>query len=258
MTRPTTPNEAYWIQKDGSSVYAVAHAGATVRGSSTVDADLTHLETIIASAGRFTVTDVVINPEAWHEPDAEEAGAAVELCAVVPITGASPDTIPIAIINRDDVAGAIQSGFDSGCRADAGTVTFYAKNIPNIPIRLSIFTMFAQNMEKEVEVAGPDAPVVAYYKLPVATSETLGGVKIGKNIDITADGTISAKGSAGCNHILSGGIDDGSHHTCTEESIRDLVAGSDEVNDALNRALGIDTDPEESPPVDDESGVSQD
>lgn len=228
---------AQWVVgPDGAPVYAVAHARATVRGNSTVDADLRRLEEKIDSTGSFTVTDVLINPDAWQEDDEEG------LRAVLPVTGATLRTVPLICVEQEDSAVARRCGLKSWCASGEGTVTVYAELVPSGSIRLKILAMFAQSVEADIEVSQPDIPMVVNYKLPVATKDTLGGVKIGSGIEVSEDGTITAKNN-GCNHILSGGI---AHegHVHNTECMRDLIASTDEVNDALNRALGIDADPE--------------
>lgn len=234
MAGRTGPTEADWIISRGFPVYAVAHAEATVRGSSTVDADLTRLEERMDGSGRFTVTNVVLNPDAWEETD---DGAR----AVVPLTGASESTVPLVYVFPECLAAARQCGLDSRCTAGSGTLTVYAPMMPKDTIRLAVIAMFAQSVEQNVDVSAPGNTVIA-YRLPIASKDTLGAVKIGENISISEDGTISAKGGiSGCTHVLSGGIAD-QHHKHNEECMQDLIATGDEVNNALDRALGINAD----------------
>ena len=44
-------------------------------------------------------------------------------------------------------------------------------------------------------------------ELPVASTEVLGGVKIGENLEIAEDGTLNAKTSGGSSQVVYGGID---------------------------------------------------
>lgn len=239
MAKQAKAREADWILSQGQPVYAVAHAKATVRGDSTVDADLTRLEEQVNGAGSFTVTNVIVNVDAWQEDDDG-------VRAVIPVTGATQSTVPLVCVNPDDQAVALQCGLKPHCAAEQGTVTIYAQMIPKDVLSLTILAMFSQTAEKDIEVSAPEAPTITYYKMPAATRDTLGGVRIGDNIDIAEDGTISVpKTTAGCKHVLSGVVGEGSHHIHDEECMKDLIASPDEVEDALNRALGIDAAPME-------------
>lgn len=242
MAKMIKATEAHWIMSRSASdatetpVYAVAHARATVRGDSTVDADLKSLEDKVNGSGRFTVTTAMVNDDAWQETDGG-------VMAIIPVEGATSVTMPLIFVIPDYLETAIQCGFGYRCTAADGIVTVYAHSVPAGLIEIIILAMFSQVVETNVEVSEPSVPVVAYYKLPVATKDTLGGVKIGRNIDVAEDGTISATPGS-CSHVLSGGI---AEHVHNEECMKGLVATSDEVNDALNRALGIDSDPEPEP-----------
>ena len=44
-------------------------------------------------------------------------------------------------------------------------------------------------------------------ELPIASTETLGGIKVGENLEITEDGTLNAKTSGGSSQVVYGGID---------------------------------------------------
>lgn len=237
MAKQAKAKEAHWVVTPrGERVYTVAHAQATVRGNSTVDADLTRLEKQIHSGGSFTVTHAVLNPDAWVE---DENG----VWAVIPVTGMTEDTLPLVWVEHEDRDTARQCGLQDNCTSGDGILTVWSTMLPKALIRLRILAMFGQQIEHSVEVERPDTPGLTHYSLPVATKDTLGGVKIGENIDVAEDGTISAKVGSGCNHVLSGGIDDGSnHHVHDDECIQGLLATPGEVRDALNRALGIDAD----------------
>ena len=53
------------------------------------------------------------------------------------------------------------------------------------------------------------------YTLPIASADTLGGVKIGENLSIAADGTLSVAGG-------SGGSGSGTMEGLTEDQMNDL------------------------------------
>lgn len=240
MTKRKVRRACWVTSAQGEQVYAVSHARAVVRGDSTVDADLSRLEELLDCYGSFTVTNAVVNVDAWEE-DSEGVHA------VVPVTGITPETLVLARAYADDDSIKSQCGLRDGCLTEAGTVTFYALLPPTDIISFTIVAMFSQSAEKDIEVSAPETPTIAYYKIPIATAETVGGVKVGGNLEITEDGTLSAKGVGACSHVLSGGIYDGSHHAHTEDCFKDFVADPEDVMDALHRALGIDTDPEDVP-----------
>lgn len=237
MADQVKAREADWIVSRGMPVYAVAHAKATVRGNSTVDADLARLEERAAGTGSFTVTNAVVNVDAWQE-------SADGVSAVIPVTGVTDSTVPLIYVLPQSSDTATYCGLMGKCTASDGIVTINAQITPKDTIELTILAMFSQTIETDINVAAPSAPVLAYYKLPPATKDTIGGVKIGRNIVVDEDGTISAADTAvGCKHVLSGAAGPGpgdSHHVHDEECMKDLLATTDEVEDALNRALGID------------------
>ena len=242
MAKNGKASRADWVISHGEPVYTVAHAKATVRGNSTVDADLAVLEKLTSQSGHFTITRVSVASEAWQE---NEDGVQ----AVVPIAGMTSSTVPLAYIFPDTYAEAQQAGVDATCVSGEGCLTIYARMVPKDTIRLAVIAMFSQNTAGltdrpgNVEVTDPDGPALTRVELPVASKDTLGVVKIGDNIEILEDGTISAK-PGGCNHILSGGLAGGSdNHKHNSECMSDLLASEDEVNAALNRALGIDALP---------------
>lgn len=83
------------------------------------------------------------------------------------------------------------------------------------------------------------------YTLPPATSTTLGGVKIGSGINVTADGVISAEGGGGSSYVLPaattstlGGIKVGNNLTVTTDGTLNAVASSYELPEATANVLG--------------------
>lgn len=242
MAENGRPRRAEWLISHGEPVYPVSHARAAVRGNSTVDADLVRLEKLMSQTGHFTITRATVAVGAWRE---NEYG--VE--AVIPVAGMTAATLPLVYIMPDTYALARQAGVGTTCVSGDGRLTVYARLAPQDTIRLAVIAMFSQetagitDRPGNVEVTDPDVPALVRLEIPVASKDTLGGVRIGDNIEILEDGTISAK-PGGCNHILSGGIVGGSdNHKHNSECMSDLLASEDEVNAALNRALGIDALP---------------
>jgi len=55
-----------------------------------------------------------------------------------------------------------------------------------------------------IGVQGPTGPAGAAYTLPAATSTILGGVKVGSNLSVTIDGTLSSTASSGAWNDITG------------------------------------------------------
>lgn len=83
------------------------------------------------------------------------------------------------------------------------------------------------------------------YTLPPASATTLGGVKIGSGISVTADGVISAEGGGGSSYVLPaatantlGGIKVGDNLTITQDGKLSANAGAYELPAATSAVLG--------------------
>ena len=90
-------------------------------------------------------------------------------------------------------------------------------------------------------------------ELPIASAETLGGVKIGENLSITEDGTLNAKASSGSSQVVYGGIDmtnviyeltssvEGTEWVATEDCyfIGELVGGNNNGSNFAIDGIGV-------------------
>ena len=90
-------------------------------------------------------------------------------------------------------------------------------------------------------------------ELPIASAETLGGIKVGKNLSITEDGTLNAEASSGSSQVVYGGIDmtnviyeltssvDGTEWVATEDCyfIGELVGGNNNGSNFAIDGIGV-------------------
>ena len=92
-----------------------------------------------------------------------------------------------------------------------GAVRFWARKIPTADLSATLALLTPGTGELGAAGGG------SAYVLPVASADTLGGVKIGKGISITEDGTISVSG---------GGI--GEDDVATAEEMAEIFGGTGE------------------------------
>ena len=196
---------AEWVlNKEKKRIYAVSHAKATVRNSSTVDNDLTKLEnrtsnvenvidtlntkvdtlnaqvfpTDVIDDGSATVVlgkavtagEITIPIEGWEEEDNE---------FILNITNSAIDenTVPVLAIAPQSYEVAQDSGFKPYCRTFNGILRLYSQSIPTAPLIASL------------ALIGGNSKL--FDNLPVASSVTPGVVKIGNGLIIDETGTVS-------------------------------------------------------------------
>lgn len=196
---------AEWVlNKNKQRIYAVSHAKASVRNSSTVDKDLTKLEnrtstvegrvdslntkidtlnaqvfpTDVIDDGSATVVlgkattagEIIIPTEGWEAEDE---------MFVLNITNSAIDeeTVPVLAIAPQSFEIAQDSGLKPYCRTFDGTLRLYSQSIPTAPLIASLALIGGKTK--------------LFENLPVASSVTPGVVKIGNGIIIDDNGAIS-------------------------------------------------------------------
>lgn len=98
------------------------------------------------------------------------------------VEGVTEDHFPSVAIHQESMETAQNAELSPVVQTLDGVLRFWAKSIPAADI-LATAALFTGN--------GGGTGLGGSYVLPVATADTLGGVKIGESIGVTEDGTIS-------------------------------------------------------------------
>ena len=102
-------------------------------------------------------------------------------------------------------------------------------NITDDNLKIETGIKGAQDKAKEAEEKAQQAIESTSYTLPTATTDRLGGVKIGNNITVTEDGTISADSGSYTLPVATadtlGGVKIGEHITVTDDGTISAEAG---------------------------------
>lgn len=143
------------------------------------------VERMIREHMATTQMDITIPISGWKEdPD---TGGAYALCTDIPAEGITEEMIPMLTILPECQQAATDCGLCTTIRTIEGALRVYAKETPAAEIRGNLALLCSG-------AAGGGAG--GSYTLPTATATRLGGVKIGKNVNVEADGTISVDGDA--------------------------------------------------------------
>ena len=131
------------------------------------------------STSGITKQDIVIPTTGWVQSDPEEyEGLSVD----IPVEGVTGDMIPIVIVPPKQIKTIGERKFSPCVKSDDGYIRFYAKASPSEPINATLVLLIT---------SGGATGGGGNYQLPTASANRLGGVKIGENITISNDGTIS-------------------------------------------------------------------
>ena len=101
------------------------------------------------------------------------------------------DMVPIISILPAHMDTAKECGMSTTSRTIPGAVRLYAKNAPAAEIQANLILLLAYSGTAGGANGGGTS---ADYVLPTATATRLGGVKIGDNVNVSQDGTISVDG----------------------------------------------------------------
>lgn len=129
------------------------------------------------STSGITRQDIVIPTTGWAQSDPEEYNG---LSVDVPVEGVTADMIPLVALSPKEGKRASKCKMFPSVKSGDGYIRFYAEASPSEPINASAtFLLVSSGM---VSSGGQLLP---------ASADRLGGVKIGENINISDDGTIS-------------------------------------------------------------------
>lgn len=186
------------VNKAKKKVYAISHAKGVVRGTSTVDKDLTKVENDIISMGTTldnlntrvnniaengvgggstsvilgaatNAGDIMIPTEGW---EANESGEGYHL----DITNSAIEdtTVPVVALAPDSFDVAMECKLKPYCRTYTGYMRLYAESIPSAEIEASLALIGSGNT------------------LPVATTATRGTIRVGDGVVVNpTTGTLS-------------------------------------------------------------------
>lgn len=158
------------------------------------------------------VRSVTIPVNGWEtEPG---GGYSIE----IPVDGCADSMVPLLTISRGSLSAAGACGMSPTIETVTGAIKLYAEQVPAEEIQASLALLTSGS--------GGGGGGGGSYILPIATSNRLGGVKIGNGINVASDGTISVD-----------------HETVmTDEDLVD----EDATEEDLRRILtGLENDPEE-------------
>ena len=148
--------------------------------------------------------DIDIPMTVWVQRDPEEYEG---LSADIPVEGVTGDMIPIVIVPPKQIKLIGERKFSPCVKSDDGYIRLYAKASPPKPIGATLVLLCTSGGI----IGGGN------YQLPTASADKLGGVKIGENISITDDGTISVN---------------------SEELASDIVASNEDAEKIITRYFG--------------------
>lgn len=128
-------------------------------------------------SSNISVQNIVIPTEGWIQSNTQEYDG---LSIDVPIEGVTEDIIPMVSIIPRSINLASSCGLSSCAMTGNGYIRFYSLSAPKEEISASATLLV---------VSGTGGG--GSNQLPTATETRLGGVKIGDNVEVTDDGTIS-------------------------------------------------------------------
>lgn len=148
--------------------------------------------------------DIIIPTTGWVQSDPEEyEGLSVD----IPVEGVTGDMIPIVIVPPKQIKVIGERKFSPCVKSDDGYIRLYSKASPPEPINATLVLL----------ITSGGATGGGSYQLPTASADKLGGVKIGENINVTDDGTISVN---------------------SEELVSDIVASDEDAEEVITRYFG--------------------
>lgn len=130
------------------------------------------------------IEDIEIPAAGWEE---DPTLAAYPYAAVVNMEKATAQMSPVVALKLGSLETARAACLCPSVEAQDGAIKLWAKKTPTADM-IATVTLLS---EGAVQGSGGESPGGGDYVLPVATRTRLGGVKIGSDVDVAADGTIS-------------------------------------------------------------------
>ncbi len=142
-----------------------------------IDALISEVFSVAKSAGAGIVKEITIPSNSWAA-SSENPGAYYRDVAV---TEAKASQYPIVTIHPESISIAQEAGLSPVCETLEGNIRFSAESSPTNDISATIALISNGGVVAEGIVS----------HIPIATAETLGGIKIGDGIAVEEDGTAS-------------------------------------------------------------------
>lgn len=156
--------------QDSASQAQTARTGAENAAASAAESAQAAQE-YLSIAARTVVREITVPAEGWFQD--ETAPLALD----VAVEGAEESQIPLLALHPEALAGARDAGLYPVAQTREGAVRLWAKRAPAAELPATLILLSGGG-------AGG---------LPIATANTLGGVMIGENVNVTSDGKISVK-----------------------------------------------------------------
>lgn len=147
----------------------------------------------VSDIGTAIIKDITIPAEgwAWDEDLDEQGGMGMDdyrYYVDVTVAEAAASHFPNVALHKSALAAAKEAGLCPSAKAENGYVRFWARNQPSEAMEATL-ALFSSS-------SGGSSGGGGTYVLPVATKTSLGGIKVGENLSITEDGTLSATGAS--------------------------------------------------------------
>lgn len=141
----------------------------------------------LADVSKAIMADITIPHTGWEWQQAEEDPGAFEMDEYryfvdVTLEDAKADHFPIISLHKESLQSAKRAKLCPTVNAIDGALRFWSQNVPEEDMGASVVLISSGT-------AGGEGG--GTYVMPIATKDRLGGVKIGPNINVEADGTIS-------------------------------------------------------------------
>ncbi len=190
-------NGPEWIRPSSSAVGKlatfdlIAAVGDVDKVTATIDPDSIVTRAVVEQliAGATVKRKLTIPATGW-DVGAEE-GAEGSFYVDIPQSDVTEEMVPVISVVPADMETATECGLCTAARTMDGKIRLYAEKAPTAEIQACLLLLNASN---GVAGGGGTTGGGGSYTLPAATATQLGGVKIGENVSVTPDGTISVDG----------------------------------------------------------------
>ena len=147
------------------------------------------LEITVRNFGNSIISDIIIPVSGWTQQEnnvqlLDDYGYYID----IQVAAATSEQFPSVSLHKSSLEIASKAGLCPTVQALDGKIRFWARNIPTEDMNATVALLIKSGSNNSASGGNT-------YKLPVATAEKLGGVKIGDGINVTEDGTISSNSS---------------------------------------------------------------
>lgn len=137
-----------------------------------------------AGMSRTVIVDIILPAADWQAEETPEKGFVLDY----PLPEATDKHYPSVALHRESLETAKLAEVCPTMQSLNGLLRFWANKQPEADMAATV-----KLVTPTVEIEGVSGGTGGRYVLPIASSNRLGGVKIGKNVQITQDGTISVE-----------------------------------------------------------------